>query len=262
MKNETAEEMLYDHMTKEPLQAHDHDGIMDFIAQIGNFYQLAVITGRKEEFDRKVTLSTLLRARLPFWYTQWVKKYNKNEQDGHERLKFVDLIKYLELKRKEAVDLDSPTFQGFGTINYKANNSFTKPSTSNSTGKKTSYWAMKKAAKQNQVFAAEAASPAGAPKVEDGGKKGAKESGKKGPCAFCQGKNHNVLVCMKLQGLPVAERRKEGSERDLCFRCGLPNHKASKCPHKATAPSCSKCGKNHHAVFCDPSFAGAQAPQK
>ena len=268
-RSETAEEMLYVHMTKGPLSAHDHNGIMDFIAQIGNLYHLAVITDRKGEFDRKVTLSTLLRARLPFWYTQWVKKYNKNEQDGNARLEFTDLLKFLELKRKEAVEINSPTFQGFGAINYNNNNSF-----QSTTSSKKSYWALKKAEKKNvQLYACEAAAPGGVVNAVDGGpnvpkvggkggeKKEGKEVGKKGPCAYCQGKNHSVLVCSKLQALPPAERRKEGAERNLCFRCGRPDHKAAKCPNKATMPSCSKCSKNHHAVFCDPSFAGAQAPQ-
>ena len=262
-KADTAEEMLHSMMDKKPIGAHDHDGIMDFISQLDNMYQLAVLTNRSFEFDRKVVLATIVRARLPMWKTAWNAKYVKNEVAGNPPLVFKDLLKFLSQKQKEAVENDSPTFQGFGASSKSEETTKTTRQSN-----RTKFWRDKKA-NERQVHAVSSESTSsqdqgGAGKDGSGKGKGkdSKKDGNKGPCGYCQGKTHSAISCLKFQQLSLSDRRDKGTELGMCFRCGRLNHLAKGCPEKGSLPSCAKCNKGHNALFCDPQLATSASTQK
>ena len=268
-KSETAEEILRVLMEKKPIDKHDHEGILDFIAKLENTYQLASLTGKKKEFDRKVVLATIIKARLPMWKESWNSKYVKNELAGKPSLVFTDLIKFLNLKQREAVENDSPTFQGFGASDKSSD---TQRTTRQSTRQK--FWKDKKGRERQSNTASLETTPSAAAASKDEVQKegGGKEKGKgnpkkkegsKGPCGYCKGKTHTIISCMKFQQLSLEDRRSKGMELGACFRCGaVGQHKSNGCPEKGSIPPCTQCGKGHNALFCDPQLAAAASSQK
>ena len=67
-------------------------------------------------------------------------------------------------------------------------------------------------------------------------------------CVMCQG-DHNLPNCSAFLALEVPDRRELVHTTKLCYRCLIPGHLNSQC----VAPSCSKCGKNHHTLTHGPS---------
>ncbi|KAF8373834.1 hypothetical protein PRIPAC_80263 [Pristionchus pacificus] len=63
-------------------------------------------------------------------------------------------------------------------------------------------------------------------------------------CDLCDKKNHTAKHCKKY--LHVCDKYNRVLEKKLCVRC-FGKHNAEDC---SSAKSCSKCGKDHHTIFC------------
>ncbi|KAF8354778.1 hypothetical protein PRIPAC_96401 [Pristionchus pacificus] len=63
-------------------------------------------------------------------------------------------------------------------------------------------------------------------------------------CNLCDKKNHTAKHCKKY--IHVCDKYNRVLEKKLCVRC-FGKHNAEDC---SSAKSCSKCGKDHHPIFC------------
>ena len=66
----------------------------------------------------------------------------------------------------------------------------------------------------------------------------------KSNCVFCSGNNHNFNRCTQVTD-PSA--RKQIFQKNLCYICMNPKHKASKCNANYI---CKKCNGRHHILIC------------
>ncbi|KAF8364445.1 hypothetical protein PRIPAC_91368 [Pristionchus pacificus] len=64
------------------------------------------------------------------------------------------------------------------------------------------------------------------------------------PCNLCDKINHTAKHCKKY--IHVCDKYNRVLEKKLCVRC-FGKHNAEDC---SSAKSCSKCGKDHHPIFC------------
>ena len=64
----------------------------------------------------------------------------------------------------------------------------------------------------------------------------------KGKCVICY-KNHGLKSCFL--SLPVEERFRKATSKDLCFRCLEPGHRAEVCQK----PPCKYCQGRHHCLL-------------
>ena len=58
--------------------------------------------------------------------------------------------------------------------------------------------------------------------------------------------SHKPSNCQKIT--KIEERRATLAQKNLCFNCATPNHRAAECFSKAT---CQHCKKRHHTSICD-----------
>lgn len=65
-------------------------------------------------------------------------------------------------------------------------------------------------------------------------------------CAYCGDVSHKPSNCQKITN--IEERRATLAQKNLCFNCATPNHRAAECFSKATCPHCKK---RHHTSICD-----------
>ena len=65
-------------------------------------------------------------------------------------------------------------------------------------------------------------------------------------CAYCGDVSYKPSNCQKIT--KIEERRATLAQKNLCFNCATPNHRAAECFSKATCPHCKK---RHHTSICD-----------
>ena len=65
-------------------------------------------------------------------------------------------------------------------------------------------------------------------------------------CAYCGDVSYKPSNCQKIT--KIEERRATLAQKNLCFNCATPNHRAAECFSKAT---CQHCKKRHHTSICD-----------
>ena len=65
-------------------------------------------------------------------------------------------------------------------------------------------------------------------------------------CAYCGDVSYRPSNCQKIT--KIEERRATLAQKNLCFNCATPNHRAAECFSKAT---CQHCKKRHHTSICD-----------
>ena len=65
-------------------------------------------------------------------------------------------------------------------------------------------------------------------------------------CVYCGDVSHKPSNCQKIT--KIEERRATLAQKNLCFNCATPNHRAAECFSKAT---CQHCKKRHHTSICD-----------
>ena len=65
-------------------------------------------------------------------------------------------------------------------------------------------------------------------------------------CVYCGDVSHKPSNCQKIT--KIEERRATLAQKNLCFNCVTPNHRAAECFSKAT---CQHCKKRHHTSICD-----------
>ena len=65
-------------------------------------------------------------------------------------------------------------------------------------------------------------------------------------CAYCGDVSHKPSNCQKITN--IEERRATLAQKNLCFNCATPNHRAAEFFSKATCPHCKK---RHHTSICD-----------
>lgn len=65
-------------------------------------------------------------------------------------------------------------------------------------------------------------------------------------CVYCGDVSHKPSNCQKIT--KIEERRATLAQKNLCFNCATPNHRAAECFSKAT---CEHCKKRHHTSICD-----------
>ena len=65
-------------------------------------------------------------------------------------------------------------------------------------------------------------------------------------CAYCGDVSYRPSNCQKIT--KIEERRATLAQKNLCFNCATPNHRAAECFSKATCPHCKK---RHHTSICD-----------
>ena len=64
-------------------------------------------------------------------------------------------------------------------------------------------------------------------------------------CPFCRGR-HVVANCIELSNQHVDQRVKMLMEKNLCFHCFEPGHRAGTCKNK---PQCGECGGRHATLM-------------
>ena len=67
---------------------------------------------------------------------------------------------------------------------------------------------------------------------------------KRGRCIYCDSLEHTSLNCTKV--LNIVGRREILKQKQACFNCATPGHRASNC----RARGCHKCGLKHHTSIC------------
>ena len=72
------------------------------------------------------------------------------------------------------------------------------------------------------------------------------EDFKRRECVYCGDVSHKPSNCQKIT--KIEERRAKLAQKNLCFNCIAPNHRAAECFSKAT---CQHCKKRHHTSICD-----------
>ncbi len=63
-------------------------------------------------------------------------------------------------------------------------------------------------------------------------------------CIYCESKEHTSVKCTKI--LDVGKRREILKQKNSCYNCATPGHRASAC----RAQGCRKCGQRHHTSIC------------
>ncbi|KAK2557532.1 hypothetical protein P5673_020284, partial [Acropora cervicornis] len=69
---------------------------------------------------------------------------------------------------------------------------------------------------------------------------------KRRECVYCGDVSHKPSNSQKIT--KIEERRATLAQKNLCFNCIAPNHRAAECFSKAT---CQHCKKRHHTSICD-----------
>ena len=73
---------------------------------------------------------------------------------------------------------------------------------------------------------------------------GYNERSKQKQCIYCESEEHTGVKCTKV--LEIPKRREILKQKNCCYNCATPGHRASAC----RARGCRKCGQKHHTSIC------------
>ena len=77
----------------------DPSSFLSFFLQLEEIYDLAMVTGWAEEFNKR-SLSILINKKLPHMAEKWGGKCTKNEASKGTDLKFADFLSFLSYHQK------------------------------------------------------------------------------------------------------------------------------------------------------------------
>ena len=218
----TAEEMLEDIMSGQPLEARDSVGINKTVSKLEEAYFLAVETGRDADFNRKSLFRNILHARLPSLKSKWASRVAKAQTKGENLEKFEDFLRFLTMEKHHAAEMK------------KLNREPEKAEKSSKPTKKT---AQKE--KDDDGFS----------KVDRKTKKpkqGERRKREPSDCSLCENEKHWLHDCKKFLETSVEGRWEYCTERSVCPRCLRGGHKTEDCSFPF---DCKSCGGGHNTLL-------------
>ena len=78
MRQESALEMLDEAIQERPIDAKDHNRLLNFYAKLMSIHSLACETGRGEELENKLVVKTIVEKKLPHLQDKWAQKAVKH----------------------------------------------------------------------------------------------------------------------------------------------------------------------------------------
>ena len=211
MRQESAMEMLDEVIQGKPIDAKDHNGLLDFYAKLVSIHSLACETGRGEEFENKLVVKTIMEKKLPHLKDKWAQKAVKYRKKHGSDMKFAEFLEYIDDEQ-----LVSEMLSRYNSSSYQ---------------NKTSANAKVSATSANMATK----------------KEGTTAPSKKtapGQCLRCDAM-HKLEECTVYREMSSADRRKFNKNQGLCFRCLEAGHLMKNC---TSAIVCDKCDIPHHPL--------------
>ena len=211
MRQESALEMLDEAIQGKPIDAKDHNGLLDFYAKLVSIHSLACETGRGEEFENKLVVKTIMEKKLPYLKDKWAQKAVKYRKKHGSEMKFAEFLEYID--DEQLVSEMLSRYSGNSNQNKTSANAKVSATSANMATKKEGTTAPSKKTAPGQ-------------------------------CLRCDAM-HKLEECTVYREMSSADRRKFNKNQGLCFRCLEAGHLMKTC---TSAIVCDKCEIPHHPL--------------